>query len=155
MLFQSCNCDSIGSVNQNCDSSGNCSCKRNVVGKKCNQCASKYYGLSAQGCQVSIQQKYICQKTKKSAFKNSFFSGSLKSLNERSCYFSPATVTREALSTKTVIQAAIALVNVMLLARNVTIALQNIMDSQRVKDVGYVLYSKILFQKQDPTFGFL
>ena len=72
MLFQSCNCDSRGSVNQNCDSSGQCSCKPNVVGKKCNQCASKYYGLSARGCQVSHQQKDICTKTKNQLLKQFF-----------------------------------------------------------------------------------
>ena len=54
-------------------------------------------------------------------------------------------MTREALSTKTVIQKAVAFVKGMLLARNATSALQNIMDSQRVKDVGYVLDSKIFF----------
>ena len=86
-------------------------------------------------------------KNKKISFQNSFFNGAFKSQIERSCYFSPATVTLEALSTKTVIQVAIALANVMLLARNATSALKNIMDSQRVivKDVGYVLYSKIFF----------
>ena len=57
-----------------------------------------------------------------------FFIGSFKSLIERSYYFSPATVTLEALSTKIVIQVASAIVNRILLARNATSVLANTMD---------------------------
>ena len=66
-------------------------------------------------------------KNKKISFKQ-FSNGSFKFLIQRSYYFSPATVTLEALSTKTVIQVAIALVKVMLLARNVTSVLASTMD---------------------------
>ena len=88
LLLQSCNCNPEGSVNQNCDVQfGNCTCKPNVVGKKCNQCSSKHYGFSAQGCQASIQQKDICPKTSNELSTHQFLALS---------NFSPATATLKA-----------------------------------------------------------
>ena len=49
-----CSCNQLGTVgNQGCDVvSGECVCKRNVVGRDCNQCAPEFYGLGADpaGC---------------------------------------------------------------------------------------------------------
>ncbi|XP_069765550.1 laminin subunit beta-4 [Narcine bancroftii] len=60
----SCNCDPEGSMNNGmCEShsdphlrtvAGQCICKRNVEGRRCDECRSGYYGLSAsnpEGCQ--------------------------------------------------------------------------------------------------------
>ena len=56
-----CACDVVGS---NCDVlTGQCSCKLNVRGKKCSQCAPQHYGLSvdnAHGCQVRCKSLLIC-----------------------------------------------------------------------------------------------
>ena len=57
---QVCACDLVGS---NCNvRTGQCSCKQNVRGKKCNQCAPQHYGLSvdnAHGCQVHCKSSLI------------------------------------------------------------------------------------------------
>lgn len=45
---EACTCDLFGTVdNRGCDVyTGDCTCKRNVVGRDCNQCRPEYYGLS-------------------------------------------------------------------------------------------------------------
>ena len=66
LFLPECQCDIRGiarideaSGSRGCDQeTGQCSCKRNVIGKDCNQCAEQHYGLSeddAQGCQVSTK----------------------------------------------------------------------------------------------------
>lgn len=49
-----CSCNQLGTVgNLGCDVlTGECVCKRNVVGRDCNQCAPEFYGLGAEeeGC---------------------------------------------------------------------------------------------------------
>ena len=67
LFLPECQCDIRGiarideaSGSRGCDEeTGQCSCKRNVIGKDCNQCAEQHYGLSeddAQGCQVSTKR---------------------------------------------------------------------------------------------------
>lgn len=52
MAYLACQCDPTGSISAICDSfGGQCSCKSNVVGRKCNRCAPGTYGFSPQGCQ--------------------------------------------------------------------------------------------------------
>uniref|UniRef100_A0A1I7X3T8 Laminin EGF-like domain-containing protein n=1 Tax=Heterorhabditis bacteriophora TaxID=37862 RepID=A0A1I7X3T8_HETBA len=50
-LFQTCDCDIIGSEGVSCDlHSGKCVCKPGVTGTKCDQCLPNHYGLSDEGC---------------------------------------------------------------------------------------------------------
>lgn len=53
---QSCSCNILGTVdNQGCNVfTGECTCKRYVTGRDCNQCAPKYWGLSDErdGCKA-------------------------------------------------------------------------------------------------------
>lgn len=52
---QSCTCDTLGTIdNQGCNVfTGECTCKRYVTGRDCNQCLPQFWGLSAKhdGCQ--------------------------------------------------------------------------------------------------------
>ena len=41
-MFLDCGCDPKGSVSENCDDEGTCSCKKNVCGSKCNKCCNGY-----------------------------------------------------------------------------------------------------------------
>ena len=43
--FVACGCNAEGSSSIECDKYGLCSCKSNVVGTKCTDCASGYYGF--------------------------------------------------------------------------------------------------------------
>ncbi len=45
--YDHCNCNLDGSISQDCDSQGICSCKENVVGSNCDQCRSGSFGLTA------------------------------------------------------------------------------------------------------------
>ncbi|XP_076867886.1 LOW QUALITY PROTEIN: multiple epidermal growth factor-like domains protein 9 [Brachyhypopomus gauderio] len=46
-----CACDSHGSTNLSCNSSGVCVCKVGVSGDKCDDCHPGFYGFSSAGCQ--------------------------------------------------------------------------------------------------------
>lgn len=52
---QACTCNPLGTVdNQGCDVyTGECTCKRNVIGRDCNQCLPSHWGLTenSDGCQ--------------------------------------------------------------------------------------------------------
>ncbi|XP_062396598.1 laminin subunit beta-2 isoform X1 [Sardina pilchardus] len=49
----SCQCDLQGSVNFECDSrGGQCRCRPNVIGRRCDQCAPGTYGFGPSGCKV-------------------------------------------------------------------------------------------------------
>lgn len=49
LLCVACNCDSIGSIDEDCnESSGQCKCIDNVTGRSCNQCEAGYWGLHTQ-----------------------------------------------------------------------------------------------------------
>ncbi len=46
-----CECNPTGSVSAICDwMGGNCQCKANIVGKKCDECAPSTYGFGPSGC---------------------------------------------------------------------------------------------------------
>lgn len=47
-LISACKCNTLGTINnQGCNQiRGECTCKRYVVGRDCNQCLQEYYGLS-------------------------------------------------------------------------------------------------------------
>lgn len=48
---QSCNCDSIGSLNSTCDLyAGQCYCRPGITGLRCDQCETYRYGFSSEGC---------------------------------------------------------------------------------------------------------
>ena len=48
-----CNCNSIGSINDDCDTqTGQCNCKPGVTGISCDQCIAGFYGFSESGCQT-------------------------------------------------------------------------------------------------------
>ncbi|CAH1103667.1 unnamed protein product [Psylliodes chrysocephalus] len=49
----SCQCDPHGSVSKLCDPNGGfCTCKPNVVGRRCDRCAPGTYGFSPEGCKA-------------------------------------------------------------------------------------------------------
>ena len=43
--FKACKCSTSGSLSTSCDSSGQCTCKTNVVGTKCTDCKSGFYAF--------------------------------------------------------------------------------------------------------------
>jgi len=47
LLFRPCQCSPEGTdpSNTQCNEKGECSCKRNVIGAKCTQCKTGFYGL--------------------------------------------------------------------------------------------------------------
>ncbi|GCB82233.1 hypothetical protein scyTo_0021962, partial [Scyliorhinus torazame] len=46
-----CQCDPQGSISSVCEKvGGQCQCKSNVIGQRCNQCAPDYYGFGPNGC---------------------------------------------------------------------------------------------------------
>ena len=48
---KACECDSTGSDSTICNKyCGQCPCKDNVVGRRCDTCAWGYFGFSADGC---------------------------------------------------------------------------------------------------------
>jgi laminin beta 1 len=50
-LNKPCECDNTGSESTLCDKyTGECPCKRNVVGRRCDRCAPGTYGFGADGC---------------------------------------------------------------------------------------------------------
>lgn len=50
-VFLACECDSTGSYSSLCNQiDGYCSCKPNVVGRRCNTCAPGTYGFGPEGC---------------------------------------------------------------------------------------------------------
>ncbi|XP_033647467.1 laminin subunit beta-1-like [Asterias rubens] len=48
-----CECDPIGSISSICDEfGGQCECRPNVIGRRCDQCAPGTYGFGPSGCSV-------------------------------------------------------------------------------------------------------
>ena len=45
ITFLACGCHTQGSNSTECDSSGKCSCKANVINDKCTACKSEYFGF--------------------------------------------------------------------------------------------------------------
>ena len=60
---KSCECDSTGSDSSICDKyCGQCPCKTNVAGRKCDRCAIGSYGFNADGCLRKFKRQcYNCQ----------------------------------------------------------------------------------------------
>ena len=51
ILFVDCDCDPTGSLSNICDEfGGQCQCKPNVIGRRCDQCAPQTYGFGPNGC---------------------------------------------------------------------------------------------------------
>ena len=51
-----CKCDSIGSNDNKCSLyGGQCSCKKNVFGRKCGKCRPAYYDFNQMGCHGNIK----------------------------------------------------------------------------------------------------
>jgi laminin beta 1 len=47
----SCDCNPTGSLSLICDwKGGNCQCKSNIVGRKCDECSPSTYGFGLNGC---------------------------------------------------------------------------------------------------------
>ena len=51
---KSCQCNSVGSLNLNCNSNGKCSCKSGYTSDKCNQCASGYFKEKSGRCTGNV-----------------------------------------------------------------------------------------------------
>lgn len=50
-LYPACQCDPQGSLSGECDKvGGQCRCKPNVIGRRCDQCAPGTYGFGVSGC---------------------------------------------------------------------------------------------------------
>ena len=51
-----CDCDPTGSESSNCDEyTGQCTCKKNVDGRKCSRCAPAFYGFGQDGCSRKLK----------------------------------------------------------------------------------------------------
>ena len=46
ILFSACNCNEEGSVDQNCNAHGKCTCKENVIGDKCDTVVEAFYDIT-------------------------------------------------------------------------------------------------------------
>ena len=59
---QPCDCHVIGSASSKCDkATGQCPCKENVVGKRCDQCAENFAGMDKLGCKGEpVQLLFLC-----------------------------------------------------------------------------------------------
>ena len=45
-FFLACNCNEEGSVDQNCNAHGKCTCKENVIGDKCDTVVEAFYDIT-------------------------------------------------------------------------------------------------------------
>ncbi|XP_063795832.1 laminin subunit gamma-2 [Pseudophryne corroboree] len=52
-----CLCHASGSISNQCDNNGRCSCKPGVMGEKCNQCQPGFHALTEAGCR---RQGCVC-----------------------------------------------------------------------------------------------
>ena len=51
-----CDCNNQGSTSKECNSSGNCFCKLNVIGSKCTNCKLGYFGFP--DCKGKISKQF-------------------------------------------------------------------------------------------------
>ena len=55
-LYLACNCDPQGSESAICDDwGGQCVCKPNVIGRRCDRCAPGTYGFGPAGCRRKLK----------------------------------------------------------------------------------------------------
>lgn len=60
-LLLACECDSTGSYSSICEPvGGECKCKPNVIGRKCDYCAPGTYGFGPEGCKGAFQSLHMC-----------------------------------------------------------------------------------------------
>lgn len=60
LFYPECQCDPQGSLSAVCDpNGGQCQCRPNVVGRKCDKCAPGTYGFGPNGC----KRMYCCIST--------------------------------------------------------------------------------------------
>ncbi|OAF68069.1 Laminin subunit gamma-1 [Intoshia linei] len=50
-LCVACKCDPMGSIHEQCDDNGKCSCKIGVTGNVCNECLPNFYNINMNGCE--------------------------------------------------------------------------------------------------------
>ena len=51
LFVADCDCDPTGAISSVCDpQGGQCQCKPNVIGRRCDQCAPGTFGFGPQGC---------------------------------------------------------------------------------------------------------
>ena len=53
VCYRPCKCSKAGSFSENCDATGKCGCKDNVIGQKCDQCKAGHFDLetvNSRGC---------------------------------------------------------------------------------------------------------
>ena len=60
-----CNCNLQGSVTKECDDVGNCQCKPNFKGEKCDQCNDGYDGLFCDKCDFKFQNNPVVDAVEK------------------------------------------------------------------------------------------
>lgn len=51
-IIIACGCHGIGASGMNCDNTGQCSCRKRVTGKMCDECRNGSWGLSNTGCRL-------------------------------------------------------------------------------------------------------
>lgn len=57
-ISTACDCDLTGSVSKLCSSlGGECQCKPNVEGRRCDRCAPGTYGFGPEGCKCKLNIK--------------------------------------------------------------------------------------------------
>ena len=44
-IFSDCDCNAQGSYGNTCNANGECNCKANIVGNKCNACSAGFYNF--------------------------------------------------------------------------------------------------------------
>ena len=45
-----CDCDPVGSISPACSENGQCSCRANVTGPRCDRCVAGMAGMDSHGC---------------------------------------------------------------------------------------------------------
>jgi len=60
-LFSDCNCDISGTEDGSivCDDNGQCQCKSNVIGLRCDACADAFFGLNTNNTDGNKLNKYL------------------------------------------------------------------------------------------------
>ena len=68
--FKACECSTTGSSSTSCDKSGQCTCKPSIVGTKCTDCTTGFYGFPNCKCKnstisiIPFLEKYLLGTSK-------------------------------------------------------------------------------------------